>query len=237
MRIKALLTVITISLLGLTSCNRTSGSAWEDVKTLGRYIQRTSRQFFKHESDSKMISDKEEFFEPHEDEFIPLNQNEMLAANGALTTPQKKIEEVKVIASAKERDIPGIDSFKHPTDELASIFKMVHFHTDSHVLQEKEYQAVIDNIAKQMKKQKDLYVFVLGHCDERASEAYNLALGTRRSNHVRALLVKKGVDPNHVFTISFGKELPLDPGHNRESWAKNRRVEFKIYEKGSTLMK
>ena len=232
MRIPSLITILTVSLLTLTSCHRTSGSAWEDVKTLGRYIKRTSKQLFKHETDSKLISDKEEFFEPSEDEFIPLNQSEMLAAKGKLAQRSRQpAEETKVVASSKERNIPNIEAFKHPTAELANVFKVVHFHTDSHVLQEKEYQAVVDNIAKHLKRNKDVYVFVLGHCDERASEAYNLALGTRRANHIRALLVRKGVDPNQVFTISFGKELPLDPEHNRNAWSKNRRAEFKIYEK------
>ncbi|PCI91855.1 hypothetical protein COB11_08045, partial [Candidatus Aerophobetes bacterium] len=75
------------------------------------------------------------------------------------------------------------------------------------------------------------------HCDERASEAYNLSLGTRRAGHIRTLLVKKGVDPNHVFTTSFGKEIPLDLEHNREAWYTNRRAEFKIYKKSSTLIR
>ena len=82
-----------------------------------------------------------------------------------------------------------------------------------------------------MKKNPNVYIFVSGHCDERASEAYNLALGTRRANTLRSLLVKKGVNPNHIYTISFGKEMPVDLGHTAEAWSKNRRVEFKIFQK------
>ncbi|MCH9630131.1 MAG: Peptidoglycan-associated lipoprotein [Chlamydiia bacterium] len=240
MRFRFLLPLLTVTLLSLTSCHRSSGSTWEDVKTLGRYIQRSSRMLFKSDADSKLISDREEFFEPMEDEFIPLNQSEMLAAEGALSNSRSapaKVQEARVVASAKESNIPNIESFKNPSNELANIFKLVHFHTDSHVLQEREFQAVVDNIAKHMRANKELFVFVLGHCDERASEAYNLALGTRRAAHIRTLLVKKGVDPNHIFTISYGKEIPLDPGHNREAWYTNRRAEFKIYEKSSTLMR
>ncbi|PCI93152.1 hypothetical protein COB11_05775, partial [Candidatus Aerophobetes bacterium] len=160
MRFRFLLPLLTLTLLSLTSCNRSSGSTWEDVKTLGRYIQRSSRMLFKSDADSKLISDREEFFEPMEDEFIPLNQSEMLAAEGALSNSRDAPE--RVIASAHERDIPNIESFKNPTNELANIFKLVHFHTDSHVLQEREFQAIVDNISKHMRKNKDLYVFVLG---------------------------------------------------------------------------
>lgn len=230
MRFLSLIAVLCMSLFGLTSCQRTSGSAWEDVKTLGRYIQRNSKMLLKKHTDSKMISDREEFFAPIEDEFIPLNQGEMLSAQGGFTQQERK-EETRAIAHVSEKEIPNIDSFRKPSAELSSIFKLVHFQTDSHVLQDKEYISTIENMAKYLKKHPDTYVFVVGHCDERASEAYNLALGTRRANYVRSLLLKHGVDANHVFTISYGKELPLDSSHTKESWAKNRRAEFKIYQK------
>lgn len=218
-----------------TSCSHSSGSAWEDTKTLGHYIQRGSKLLFKQNPDSKMIADPHEFRGPREEDFIPLNHNElsMVASTASYTEEAPAKELVRETPSAKESTIPTIDSFKKPTNELASVFKMVHFNTDDYVLRDQQYLSVVDNIAGYMKKHPDIYVFVLGHCDERASEAYNLALGTRRAAYVRSLLVKKGVDANHVFTISFGKELPLDSAHTKESWAKNRRAEFKIYEKHS----
>ena len=84
-----------------------------------------------------------------------------------------------------------------------------------------------------MKDNPDLYVFAAGHCDERADEQYNLALGTRRAHFVRNLLIKKGVHANRIYTISFGKEMPVDLGHNEIAWKKNRRVEFKIFDKSA----
>ena len=127
--------------------------------------------------------------------------------------------------------IPSIEHFSVPQAELAELFKNVYFNTDEHVLRKKEYYSVVDRIADYMKKNPNVYIFVSGHCDERASEAYNLALGTRRANTLRSLLVKKGVNPNHIYTISFGKEMPADLGHTSEAWSKNRRVEFKIFKK------
>jgi peptidoglycan-associated lipoprotein len=90
---------------------------------------------------------------------------------------------------------------------------------------------IIDGIAAYMKNHPNVYVSVVGHCDERASEAYNLALGTRRSNYVRTLLIQRGVNKERVHSSSYGKEQPVDLGHSPSAWARNRRAEFKIYEK------
>lgn len=221
-----------------TSCNRSSGSTWEDTKTLGRYIQRGSKLLFKQNPDSKLIEDIHDFRGPSEDDFIPLNGDEILPVSANFSQMEETAKQiVKDVPSASETSIPRIESFKDPKNDLATVFKTVHFNTDEHILRDHQYLAVIDNIANYMKKHTDLYVFILGHCDERASEAYNLALGTRRASYVRGLLIKKGIDPNHVFTISFGKELPIDLGHSQDSWAKNRRAEFKIYEKTSPMNK
>jgi peptidoglycan-associated lipoprotein len=221
----------------LPSCSRSSGSTWEDTKTLGRYIQRGSKLLFKQNPDSRLIEDINDFRGPSEEDYIPLNSNDLLPVSANFTQIEEPMQKVKELPSAPESVIPRIEGFKVPTNALANIFKMVHFNTDDHVLKDQQYIAVVDNIANYMKQHPDLYVFVLGHCDERASEAYNLSLGTKRAAYVRSLLVKKGVDANHIFTISFGKELPIDTGHSKESWAKNRRAEFKIYEKTSAFGK
>ncbi len=222
--------------LSLVSCQRSSGSAWEDTKTLGRYIKKGTQKLLGQYNDSRMLYDSDDFLGPIEDEYIPLSEKDSKSvASKASMQKDRSFPKETTVPSADESKIPNIDSFKTPTDHLANIFKLVHFHTDDHVLREKEYLSIVDHVVNHMKKNPKVFVFVLGHCDERASEAYNLALGTRRANHVRTLLVKKGVNPNHVFTISFGKEIPLDLGHGKSAWAKNRRVEFKIYEKTQQL--
>jgi peptidoglycan-associated lipoprotein len=65
-----------------------------------------------------------------------------------------------------------------------------------------------------------------GHCDERGSDEYNLALGENRAKAALNYLVALGVPPEQLSIISYGKEKPLDNGHTEEAWAKNRRVEF-----------
>lgn len=67
---------------------------------------------------------------------------------------------------------------------------------------------------------------VEGHCDERGTSEYNMALGERRANMAKDYLVRLGVDPVRLETVSFGEERPVDPGHNEDAWAKNRRVHF-----------
>ncbi len=69
-------------------------------------------------------------------------------------------------------------------------------------------------------------VMLEGHCDERGTSEYNMALGERRASAAREYLVRLGVDPARMQTISYGEERPVDPGHNEAAWAKNRRVQF-----------
>ncbi|RZB31760.1 MAG: peptidoglycan-associated lipoprotein [Desulfobacteraceae bacterium Eth-SRB1] len=71
-------------------------------------------------------------------------------------------------------------------------------------------------------------VIIEGHCDERGTNEYNLALGDRRAESARSFLVDLGIAGSRLTTISYGEESPVDSGHNEESWAKNRRAHFII---------
>ena len=74
-------------------------------------------------------------------------------------------------------------------------------------------------------------VIIEGHCDERGTEEYNLALGERRSNSARSFLVRMGIASDRLMTASYGESRPLDPGSNEAAWAKNRRAHFRVYSK------
>jgi peptidoglycan-associated lipoprotein len=69
-------------------------------------------------------------------------------------------------------------------------------------------------------------VTIEGHCDERGTNAYNLALGDRRAQSAKNFLVKLGVSESRLSAVSFGEEKPVDPGHNEAAWSKNRRAHF-----------
>jgi peptidoglycan-associated lipoprotein len=82
--------------------------------------------------------------------------------------------------------------------------------------------------AEILKKNVSWVVTIEGHCDERGSAEYNLALGDKRAAAIRNYLLSLGIPPARVRTVSYGKEYPFDPGHTEEAWAKNRRGQFVI---------
>jgi peptidoglycan-associated lipoprotein len=100
----------------------------------------------------------------------------------------------------------------------------VHFKFDSAVVEDSE-QANIASVAQAL-GEANLKLLIEGHCDERGTEEYNRSLGERRALALREALGKVNLDPMRVKTISYGKDKPVDPGHDEAAWAKNRRGEF-----------
>jgi peptidoglycan-associated lipoprotein len=82
--------------------------------------------------------------------------------------------------------------------------------------------------AKWLMANPDVSVIIEGHCDERGTNEYNMALGDRRAGSAKTFLVDLGVEASRMTTISYGEEKPFDPGHDEAAWAKNRRVHFAI---------
>ena len=74
-------------------------------------------------------------------------------------------------------------------------------------------------------------ITIEGHCDERGTAEYNLALGERRAVAARTYLVSLGIAADRIRTVSYGKEFPFDPAHTEEAWAKNRRAHFVVTQK------
>jgi peptidoglycan-associated lipoprotein len=89
-------------------------------------------------------------------------------------------------------------------------------------------QATLKRKAAWLEENPGAMVTIEGHCDERGTNEYNLALGERRAESARAYLVDLGISASRLSTISYGEERPLDPRHNEEAWAKNRRAQFKL---------
>jgi peptidoglycan-associated lipoprotein len=86
-----------------------------------------------------------------------------------------------------------------------------------------EAQAALGATATWLKSHPDINLLIEGHCDERGTEQYNLALGDRRANIAKEYLATLGVDAGRIKTVSYGVERPFDPGHTEQAWAKNRR--------------
>lgn len=92
-----------------------------------------------------------------------------------------------------------------------------------------EAQIALKNKAAWLEKNPDYSVRIEGHCDERGTNEYNLALGERRANAAANFLMSLGISGDRIRTISYGEERPADPRHNETAWARNRRDEFKLF--------
>ena len=103
----------------------------------------------------------------------------------------------------------------------------VRFEYDSATLTD-EARATLEKHALWLQGRRDVRVTVEGHCDERGTVDYNLALGEQRARATREYLVSLGVAAERLRVVSFGKERPLEAGHDEAAWAKNRRAHFAL---------
>ncbi|MFO7694760.1 MAG: peptidoglycan-associated lipoprotein Pal [Vicinamibacterales bacterium] len=108
-----------------------------------------------------------------------------------------------------------------------SPMRIVYYDYDSAELSA-ESRAALDANAAVLKKYSAWTVTIEGHCDERGTAEYNLALGERRAGSAQAYLLALGIPASRVKIVSYGKEFPFDPGHDDAAWAKNRRAHFVI---------
>jgi len=129
----------------------------------------------------------------------------------------------------EEADL-GAGDFRSPADfdpALAAVFQNIYFDFDQFSLKP-QTRAILDSIADWMKNNPRRLLMIEGHCDERGTNEYNLALGDRRANSAKTYLMQLGVDSGRIYTISYGEERPAALGSNEAAWAKNRRGEFKL---------
>lgn len=233
---KALKTLWILSLCSLlfVGCGgRSSQEVWDDTNTGCRYMGQGIRSMGGKHGDSRQIRCREDFCRPQyygyqEDQFVPLQDEQ-----GQDLICMEAIQQSRISPGDAGSSIPGIESFRDPDQDpmLSSVFEHIHFPYDSEKIQGQDNLQKIQAIARYLERHPGTYVFIEGHCDERGPQAYNLALGTRRANSVRSILVAEGVDPERLFTVSYGKERPLVTGHDDKAWALNRRSQFKVYER------
>jgi peptidoglycan-associated lipoprotein len=101
----------------------------------------------------------------------------------------------------------------------------VYFDYDRYDLKE-DARATLAANAKQLEGNTSARITIEGHCDERGTTEYNLALGEKRAQAARDYLVNYGIAGDRLSTVSYGEERPVDPGSNEDAWAKNRRAAF-----------
>jgi len=111
---------------------------------------------------------------------------------------------------------------------------MIHFDYDKAIIRGGD-AAVLDQKVAILQANPGLRIRISGHCDERGSDEYNLALGNRRATAAKQYVVSHGIDGSRIETVSYGEERPLAQGHDEEAWAQNRRDEFEILSGGESL--
>ena len=151
------------------------------------------------------------------------------AAPSAPAAPPRPPEPVAEPTIVPPEPVPEDAISSASLDELNknSPLKPVFYELDSSDLNAAS-QKVLDENAAVLKKYSTWAVTVEGHCDERGTAEYNLALGERRAIAARAYLVSLGIAADRMRTVSYGKEFPFDPGHDEAAFAKNRRAHFVI---------
>ena len=144
--------------------------------------------------------------------------------------PPVKAEEPAVQKEAPEARvaIKPADSQPAKAEAEAPAFETVYFDFDSSDLRQDARNVLTKNGEILLKSKQAPKIRIEGHCDERGSAEYNLALGERRAKSAMQYLLTLGVQPDRLSIISYGKEKPAVQGNDEEAWAKNRRDEFVI---------
>ncbi len=134
--------------------------------------------------------------------------------------------EVRITVSAEKGAIaPPSRPPLTDAEVFTEMIKDVFFDYDSYELREDARQTLIQN-ARALNERRNIRFTIEGHCDERGSEKYNLALGDRRASAAKEFLIAQGVDPARIDTVSYGEERPFAQGHDEESWKQNRCAHF-----------
>lgn len=221
----SVLCTLIICCVAFSGCKRSAGDVWEDTKTASRQMGNCFKTLTGNRSTSRQVRDPRDFRGPTDGDFIPLS-DEDLAEQLKLDT---KHPQPSRSPGEPGSNLPGVDGFSSPSGALAAVFKNIYFETDNYSVSTPASRQTLQAIAGYMKSHPSVSIFVEGHCDQRGTAAYNLALGAKRANSVRNFLIDEGVNPEKIFTISYGKERLVSTSGDAESLRLNRRVEFKIY--------
>ena len=155
-----------------------------------------------------------------------------LAACGGATSTQPTVEDKSVGGTTGGTGAqPGVEGQavegKAAGEAAAGLLgqRRVHFTFDSSAIDD-ENRAIVEAHAKYLAANKNIKLVLEGHCDERGTREYNLALGERRAQAVEKMMKLLGVGADRIKVVSYGEEKPLATGHDEASWGQNRRVEI-----------
>jgi peptidoglycan-associated lipoprotein len=150
----------------------------------------------------------------------------------AETQPEQQSKVKEESAAAAPRQIaeaaPATGADSQAAKSAVSAFETVYFDFDKSDLRQDARNVLAKNAEVMLKSKPAAKIKIEGHCDERGSAEYNLALGERRAKSAMQYLITLGVKPERLSIISYGKEKPAVQGNDEAAWAKNRRAEFVI---------
>jgi len=144
-------------------------------------------------------------------------------AEETATEPEKAPEETATEATKEVTDDTSAEERAIMAARNMFLSEDVYFEFDKSTLDSMS-QDILSRKADWMRDNSDVVVSIEGHCDDRGTNEYNLALGEKRAESVKSFLVDLGIDAYRISTVSYGEERPVDTGQNEEAWAKNRRA-------------
>lgn len=147
------------------------------------------------------------------------------------TTPKEDIKGDVQKETITERELAKLEpaDIKPAEKELSIKVGDIYFDFDQYDIKE-DAKPILKEVASILLKNNKIKVIVEGHCDERGTNEYNLALGEKRANSVKQYLIAMGIPSNRISTVSYGEERPLCSDQTEECWAKNRRAHFVFIE-------
>jgi len=169
--------------------------------------------------------------------YLPVLALAMLVGAFAMTGCKKKMPKeapppppkVEEVTPAAEPDTTGQAEreLQAAMDADRARIQTVYFDYDKSVIRADQRDKITTN-SDIFRRWTKWAITVEGHCDERGTTEYNLALGERRATAAKQALVAAGVDAARISTVSYGEERPVDPGQNESAWSRNRRAEFRV---------
>lgn len=145
---------------------------------------------------------------------------------GAKVTPKTLPDPRPIVKSSNALAVDDPD-LSDQYAELPLELLTIHFEYDKYDLTPEILEILAIN-AEALSNHSQAIIRVEGHCDERGTEEYNLALGQKRAQAVQDYMIKYGVDPATISIITFGESIPVDRGHNERAWSSNRRADFVV---------
>jgi peptidoglycan-associated lipoprotein len=130
------------------------------------------------------------------------------------------------VDTAREDSLAAVRAETEAVRQMVA--RMVNFDFDKSAIRPGTDTRVLEEKAAVLQANPALTIEIVGHCDERGTNAYNQALGQRRADAVKRFLVGRGIAAARIATRSMGEEQPIDPGHDEAAWARNRRDEFRV---------